>query len=51
MTPNFTSNYRLSETSNILKFERDLIKTWAYKFSEHLQPHANLREEQQHILY
>jgi hypothetical protein len=38
---NYNMKYSVAEGACILQVEKDLIKTWAYKFSDYLSPKAN----------
>lgn len=38
---NYSMKYGVGEISRYLKVERDLIKTWAYLFSDYLSVDAN----------
>jgi len=38
---NYEMKFGVSEVARLLKVDRDLVKTWAYKFSDYLKPQAN----------
>ena len=39
--PNYEMKFGVSETAKYLDTDRDLIKKWAYLFSDYLEPEAN----------
>jgi hypothetical protein len=39
--PNYALKFGTSEVARMLKVDRDVVKTWAYKFSDYLTPQAN----------
>jgi len=39
--PNYTLKFGTSEVAQMLQVHREVVKTWAYKFSEYLAPRAN----------
>jgi hypothetical protein len=39
--PNYNLKFTVGDAARIFKVEKDLIKTWAYKFSEYLHSKAN----------
>ena len=39
--PNYNLKFGVSEVARILKVDRNLVKTWAYHFSEYLGPQGN----------
>lgn len=39
--PNYSMKFRVADVAQILKVEKNIVKSWAYKFSDYLNPNAN----------